>query len=174
MAFSSVAVIALLSVALSHSHKFHARHTSPIEEDALTDNPSGAGSSSSYHAAGDGDFEFGDDDRLSGGGGNGTVDEFDLSLSDPIPRSDSSMSNSNSSSSYRTTSSIKELDLIPEEVVVYLRAIAQQMIFAGYLRECIQVYGSVRKSVVDSNFRRLGIEKLSIGDRVVGGKETSG
>ncbi|CAN1827964.1 Exocyst complex component EXO70A1 [Linum perenne] len=140
-------------------------HTSPIEEDALTDNPSGVGSSSSHHAGGgDGDSEFGDDDRLSGGGGSGTVDESDLSLSDPIPRSGSSMSNSNSSSSYRTTSSIKELDLIPEEAVVDLRAIAQRMISAGYLRECIQVYGSVRKSAVDSSFRRLGIEKLSIGD----------
>ncbi|CAN1169112.1 Exocyst complex component EXO70A1 [Linum perenne] len=140
-------------------------HTSPIEEDALTDNPSGVGSSSSHHAAGgDGDSEFGDDDRLSGGGGSGTVDESDLSLSDPIPRSGSTMSNSNSSSSYRTTSSIKELDLIPEEAVVDLRAIAQRMISAGYLRECIQVYGSVRKSAVDSSFRRLGIEKLSIGD----------
>ncbi|KAI4329065.1 hypothetical protein L6164_021368 [Bauhinia variegata] len=38
------------------------------------------------------------------------------------------------------------------------------MISSGYLRECIQVYGSVRKSAVDASFRRLGIEKLSIGD----------
>ncbi|CAN0877724.1 Exocyst complex component EXO70A1 [Linum grandiflorum] len=143
-------------------------HTSPIEEDALTaDNPSSS-NSSSYHAAaaGDGDSEFGEDDRLSGGGGSGiSVDEpSDLPLSDPISRTGSSFSNSNSSTSYRTTSSIKELDLIPEEAVVDLRCIAQRMISAGYLRECIQVYGSVRKSAVDSSFRRLGIEKLSIGD----------
>ncbi|TQD77122.1 hypothetical protein C1H46_037348 [Malus baccata] len=38
------------------------------------------------------------------------------------------------------------------------------MIAAGYLRECIQVYGGVRKGAVDSSFRKLGIEKLSIGD----------
>ncbi|KAM4077344.1 hypothetical protein ACJW30_12G131700 [Castanea mollissima] len=38
------------------------------------------------------------------------------------------------------------------------------MIAPGYLRECIQVYGSVRKSVVDASFRRLGIKKLSIDD----------
>ncbi|CAN1164643.1 hypothetical protein LINPERPRIM_LOCUS33290 [Linum perenne] len=88
-------------------------HTSPIKEDALIDNPSGAGSSSYHHAAGDGDSELGDEDRLSGGGGSGTVDESDLSLSDPIPRSGSSMSNSNSSSSYRTTS---VLPLVGREV----------------------------------------------------------
>uniref|UniRef100_A0A251TNF8 Exocyst subunit Exo70 family protein n=1 Tax=Helianthus annuus TaxID=4232 RepID=A0A251TNF8_HELAN len=30
--------------------------------------------------------------------------------------------------------------------------------------ECVQVYGSVRKSVVDGSFKKLGVEKLSIGD----------
>ncbi|KAJ9559765.1 hypothetical protein OSB04_004925 [Centaurea solstitialis] len=38
------------------------------------------------------------------------------------------------------------------------------MIAAGYFRECVQVYGSVRKSAVDSTFKKLGVEKLSIGD----------
>ncbi|KAL1339411.1 hypothetical protein AAHE18_U034400 [Arachis hypogaea] len=67
-------------------------------------------------------------------------------------------------SSYRSTSSIREIDLIPSEAVYDLRSIAERMISSGYLRECIQVYGSVRKSAVDASFRRLGIEKLSIGD----------
>ncbi|KAK2651433.1 hypothetical protein Ddye_011289 [Dipteronia dyeriana] len=67
-------------------------------------------------------------------------------------------------SSYRSTSSIREVDLIPEETIEDLRSIAERMIAAGYLRECIQVYGSVRKSAVDLNFKRLKVEKLSIGD----------
>ncbi|KAF6174285.1 hypothetical protein GIB67_040778 [Kingdonia uniflora] len=67
--------------------------------------------------------------------------------------------------SYRSSStSIHELDLIPYDAVNNLRSIADRMISAGYLRECIQVYGSVRKTAIDSSFRRLGIEKLSIGD----------
>ncbi|KAF9616059.1 hypothetical protein IFM89_028525 [Coptis chinensis] len=68
------------------------------------------------------------------------------------------------SSSYRSTSGIHEIDLVPPEAIHDLRSIAERMISAGYLRECIQVYGSVRKSSIDASFRRLGIEKLSIGD----------
>ncbi|KAM7483921.1 hypothetical protein LguiB_008504 [Lonicera macranthoides] len=45
-----------------------------------------------------------------------------------------------------------------------LRSIAERMISAGFLRECVQVYGSVRKPVADASLRRLGVEKLSIGD----------
>ncbi|KAA8517254.1 hypothetical protein F0562_017494 [Nyssa sinensis] len=33
---------------------------------------------------------------------------------------------------------------------------------AGHLRDCVKVYKSVRKSFLDENLRRLGIEKLSI------------
>lgn len=71
---------------------------------------------------------------------------------------------SSDSSTYRTSSSIREVDLMPAEAICDLQAIAMRMIAAGYLRECIQVYGSVRKSSFDSSFRKLGIEKLSIGD----------
>ncbi|KAL3511596.1 hypothetical protein ACH5RR_024313 [Cinchona calisaya] len=67
-------------------------------------------------------------------------------------------------SSYRSTNSIREIDLIPLEAIFDLRSIAERMIAAGYLRECIQVFGSVRKSAVEASFRKLGIEKLSIGD----------
>ncbi|KAL2493330.1 exocyst subunit exo70 family protein D1 [Abeliophyllum distichum] len=74
-------------------------------------------------------------------------------------------SNSSSTSScYNFTSSIREVDLIPSEAIYDLRCIAERMFAAGYSRECIQVYGSVRKSVVDASFKKLGIEKLSIGD----------
>ncbi|KAL9235507.1 hypothetical protein vseg_010259 [Gypsophila vaccaria] len=66
--------------------------------------------------------------------------------------------------SMRVSTSIREIDLISSESVTDLRSIAERMIAGGYVRECVQVYGSVRKSSVDSSFRNLGIEKLSIGD----------
>ncbi|XP_022721623.1 exocyst complex component EXO70A1-like [Durio zibethinus] len=72
--------------------------------------------------------------------------------------------NSSDSSSHRSTSSVREVDLMPAEAISDLQAIATRMISSGYLRECIQVYGSIRKSAVDSSFRKLGIEKLSIGE----------
>ncbi|KAM6601726.1 hypothetical protein CsatA_021335 [Cannabis sativa] len=128
-------------------------HTSPIETDTLTDPSSsihssvGAASSSVGVGDGDGGVDYEDD-------GDEDKDDDDL-----LRRGDSS-----NSVSYRSTSSIREIDLIPSDAVIDLRSIAERMISAGYLRECIQVYGSVRKSTVDSSFRRLGIEKLSIGD----------
>jgi len=57
-----------------------------------------------------------------------------------------------------------EMDLIPQDVIPDLHRIAERMVAAGYTRECMQVYGSIRKSMVDESFLRLGIEKLSIGD----------
>ncbi|XP_020269710.1 exocyst complex component EXO70A1-like [Asparagus officinalis] len=68
------------------------------------------------------------------------------------------------SSSYRSTKSIREIDLLPSDAISDLRAIADRMIDAGYGRECFQVYGSVRKAAIDLNLRHLGVEKLSIGD----------
>lgn len=122
-------------------------HTSPLETDSLTDPSSSTRSSVSGTAGSGADFE---DD----GGDEEDKDEDEL-----LQRGDSS-----NSVSYRSTSSIREIDLIPSDAVIDLRNIADRMISAGYLRECIQVYGSVRKSAVDSSFRKLGIEKLSIGD----------
>ncbi|XP_020573996.1 exocyst complex component EXO70B1-like [Phalaenopsis equestris] len=66
--------------------------------------------------------------------------------------------------SYRSTSSIREIDLLPDDAAQDLRSIADRMIAAGYGRECFQVYGSVRKSALELCFRHLGIERLSIGD----------
>lgn len=92
--------------------------------------------------------------------------EDDDQNDDKLLRFDStcSVATTATSSSYRSTSSIREIDLIPSEAVSDLRCIADRMISSGYLRECIQVYGSVRKSAVDLNFKKLGVEKLSIGD----------
>ncbi|KAL5579595.1 hypothetical protein UlMin_012037 [Ulmus minor] len=122
-------------------------HTSPIETDSLTDPSSSTHSAATSFSAGVSEFEDdGDEDKEE--------EEEEL-----LRRGDSS-----NSVSYRSTSSIREIDLIPSDAVIDLRSIAERMISAGYLRECIQVYGSVRKSTVDSSFKNLGIEKLSIGD----------
>ena len=67
-------------------------------------------------------------------------------------------------SSYRSLRSIREIDLLPDDAVADLRAIASRMAVAGYGRECAQVYASVRKPAVDASLRRLGVERLSIGD----------
>ncbi|KAJ6839364.1 exocyst complex component EXO70A1-like [Iris pallida] len=67
-------------------------------------------------------------------------------------------------SSCRSARSIREVELFPSEAVDDLRSIAERMIAAGYGRECVQVYSSVRKSAIDLSLRRLGVEKLSIGD----------
>ncbi|OEL22513.1 Exocyst complex component EXO70B1 [Dichanthelium oligosanthes] len=78
---------------------------------------------------------------------------------------DSSVSSSvGRRSSYRSLQSIREIDLFPADAISDLHAIASRMAAAGYARECVQVYASVRKPAVDSALRRLGVEKLSIGD----------
>ncbi|KAG0523866.1 hypothetical protein BDA96_07G159900 [Sorghum bicolor] len=68
------------------------------------------------------------------------------------------------STAYRSLRSIREIDLLPDDAVADLRAIASRMAAAGYGRECAQVYASVRKPAVDASLRRLGVERLSIGD----------
>ncbi|KAM0895056.1 hypothetical protein ACQ4PT_024076 [Festuca glaucescens] len=67
-------------------------------------------------------------------------------------------------SSYRSMTSIREIDLFPADAISDLSAIASRMAAAGYDRECVQVYASVRKPAVDSALRRLGVEKLTIGE----------
>ncbi|CAH9088656.1 unnamed protein product [Cuscuta europaea] len=130
-------------------------HTSPVESELLLDSRSSTSSRiscssrSSCNGVSSGEqelrsFDYGDDNPM--------CDELE-----PL---ESRMS----SSSYRSSSSIREIDLLPPDAVHDLRSIAERMISAGYLRECMQVYGSVRKSAIDASFRKLGIEKLSIGD----------
>ncbi|CAN4087013.1 unnamed protein product [Withania somnifera] len=116
--------------------------TTAIEADSLTDpSPSSVNS---------GEFQLPEEDF-----------QYTLTSDDSFNKE---LEHQESSSSYRSTNSIREVDLMPSEAIYDLRSIAERMISAGYLRECIQVYGSVRKSAVDSSFRKLGIEKLSIGD----------
>ncbi|KAI3949775.1 hypothetical protein MKW92_039965 [Papaver armeniacum] len=119
-------------------------HTNPLEIESLIDTNS----------------------SVSGGRHCRSMSQFngDVDYSDDQEHDNGEHHRGRTSTSYRTTSSIKEIDLIPQEPISDLRSIAERMITAGYLRECIQVYGSVRKSAVDASFRRLGVEKLSIGD----------
>lgn len=131
-------------------------HTSPIEPDSLN---AADPSSSGHHFSASNSAEFEVDDYAAADDDEGSGTPKSAAAEELLRRRDSS-----NTSSYRSTTSIRELDLIPSEAVIDLRNIAERMIAAGYLRECIQVYGSVRKSAVDSSFRRLGIEKLSIGD----------
>ncbi|KAJ3677094.1 hypothetical protein LUZ60_002818 [Juncus effusus] len=63
-----------------------------------------------------------------------------------------------------SSNSIRDLDLLPPYAIEDLRNIASRMVSNGYGRESVQVYGSARKPAVNRSLRRLGIEKLSIGD----------
>ncbi|KAJ8535820.1 hypothetical protein K7X08_034221 [Anisodus acutangulus] len=120
-------------------------HTSAIEAESLTDpSPSSVNS---------GEFNLPEEDYH-----DTPTSTDDDSFTKELDHQESS------TSSYRSTNSIREVDLMPSEAIYDLCCIAERMISAGYLRECIQVYGSVRKSAVDLSFRKLGIEKLSIGD----------
>ncbi|KAL6563329.1 hypothetical protein OROHE_005916 [Orobanche hederae] len=114
-------------------------HTSPIEADSLTE---------STHS------EF-DSQELEG--------NAEISLNKQFEHQESNASTT-SRCCYKTSSSIREMDLIPSDAVYDLRCIAERMIAAGYLRECVQVYASVRKSAVDASLKKLNVEKLSIGD----------
>jgi exocyst complex component 7 len=60
--------------------------------------------------------------------------------------------------------SIRKIDLLKDDTVADLYAIASRMAAAGYGRKCVQVYASVRKPVVDASLCRLGVERLTIGD----------
>ncbi|KAK8618725.1 hypothetical protein V6N13_132707 [Hibiscus sabdariffa] len=122
-------------------------HSSALEADSLFDPSSSSFSASSHH-------ELEEDDSVS---------NEDSSHNDLL-RLQFQHCESSDSSTFRSTSSIREVDLMPIEAICDLQAIATRMISSGYLRECIQVYGSVRKSAIDTSFRKLGIEKLSIGD----------
>ncbi|KAJ6820550.1 exocyst complex component EXO70A1-like [Iris pallida] len=75
-----------------------------------------------------------------------------------------SSSSSSRIASCRSTKSIREVELFSSDAVNDLRSIAERMVAAGYVRECVQVYSSVRKSAIDLSLRHLGVEKLSIGD----------
>ncbi|CAM0951516.1 unnamed protein product [Alopecurus aequalis] len=90
----------------------------------------------------------------------------DAGAAEPAGEEDESCrpSNVGRRSTYRSMGSIREIDLFPVDAISDLNAIASRMAAAGYERECVQVYASVRKPAVDSALRRLGVEKLTIGE----------
>lgn len=134
-------------------------HTSPLEADSLT-TESSSSVHSSISSADSAEVDlYADDDSTHKG--------LDLSSGLDVSSDEvkaGSSRKSGSGISYRSSSSVREIDLVPSEAIYDLRCIAERMISCGYMRECVQVYGSVRKSAVDASFRRLGLEKLSIGD----------
>ncbi|GFP85734.1 exocyst complex component exo70a1 [Phtheirospermum japonicum] len=113
-------------------------HTSPIEADSLTESTHSESSAQ----------EFEENDKTS------SEKRFEHQVSNA----------STTSSCYKSAASIREVDLIPSDAAYDLRRIAERMISAGYSRECIQVYASVRKSAVDASLKKLNVEKSSIGD----------
>lgn len=64
----------------------------------------------------------------------------------------------------RTSRNICDFDVIPKDQINDLRLIAKRMMMSGYFRECVQVYGGVRKIKLDACFKKLGVEKLSLDD----------
>ncbi|XP_059639361.1 exocyst complex component EXO70A1-like [Cornus florida] len=62
-----------------------------------------------------------------------------------------------------STEYIKDDPPLSKESISGLRSISERMSYAGYIGDCIQVYVDVRKSFMDTNFQRLGLEKLGTG-----------
>ncbi|XP_010502014.1 PREDICTED: exocyst complex component EXO70A1-like [Camelina sativa] len=79
---------------------------------------------------------------------------------------DSSLSSSSFASSSRTELdddySVTTCD--EDEEQQQQQQVDLRMIGAGYSRECLQVYGNVRKTAMETMFKQLGIVKLGIGD----------
>ncbi|XP_010922437.1 exocyst complex component EXO70H1 [Elaeis guineensis] len=57
--------------------------------------------------------------------------------------------------------SIGEVERASAVAMADLRAIAESMIAAGYGKECVRIYKTLRKSIVDEGLYRLGFERLS-------------
>ncbi|KAI9071750.1 hypothetical protein K1719_046289 [Acacia pycnantha] len=56
--------------------------------------------------------------------------------------------------------SISELEQVSWLATKDLRSIAKCMISCGYAKECLQVYRTIRKSIIDEGIYRLNLEKL--------------
>ncbi|KAG2272594.1 hypothetical protein Bca4012_085590 [Brassica carinata] len=57
--------------------------------------------------------------------------------------------------------SIVEVEEATSNVMTELRSIAECMIASGYAKECISVYKSIRKSIIDEGVYRLEVEKIN-------------
>ncbi|KAE8725102.1 hypothetical protein F3Y22_tig00009009pilonHSYRG00044 [Hibiscus syriacus] len=56
--------------------------------------------------------------------------------------------------------SISEVQEVSYMAMSDLKLIADCMIACGYAKECVQIYNSIRKSIIDEGIYKLGIEKL--------------
>ncbi|KAG6605490.1 Exocyst complex component EXO70H1, partial [Cucurbita argyrosperma subsp. sororia] len=55
-----------------------------------------------------------------------------------------------------------EVERVSMSAMADLKAIADCMISTGYGKECVKIYKTVRKSIIDEGLYNLGIEKLSL------------
>ncbi|KAK3015841.1 hypothetical protein RJ639_005807 [Escallonia herrerae] len=92
--------------------------------------------------------------------------EFENILtSDTAPRYSTCSSSLSDSSSYELhDEDDMDYDLPSSETISDLRSIAVRMSPGGYLGECVKVYSSARKALVNLHFHGLGVERLSTGD----------
>ncbi|KAI3771270.1 hypothetical protein L6452_02430 [Arctium lappa] len=134
-------------------HNILISHATPIETESLTKSISSTHLTSRTTSSID---EFTDADNYSTRGEDDTV--FRNGSSSLLERGESNTT----TASYRSMSSIREIDLIPCDNIHDLCCIVEHMIDVGYFRECVQVYDSVQRSAIDSNFKELDVEKLSI------------
>lgn len=56
------------------------------------------------------------------------------------------------------------IDMLPSEIIPDLNDIAKRMVNAGYVAECCQVYGNIRRIFLEESVFRLGFERQSIED----------
>ncbi|KAK2984496.1 hypothetical protein RJ640_014586 [Escallonia rubra] len=92
--------------------------------------------------------------------------EFENILnSDTAPRYSTCSSSLSDSSSYELhDEDDMDYDLPSPETISDLRSIAVRMNPGGYLGECVEVYSSARKALVNLYFNELGVKRLSTGD----------
>ncbi|KAK3030953.1 hypothetical protein RJ639_036691 [Escallonia herrerae] len=92
--------------------------------------------------------------------------EFENILTlDTAPRYSTCSSSLTDSSSYELhDEDYTDYDLPSPETISDLRSIAARMNSGGYLGECVKVYSSARKALVNLHFNGLGVERLSTGD----------
>ncbi|GMI80056.1 exocyst subunit exo70 family protein H4 [Hibiscus trionum] len=57
--------------------------------------------------------------------------------------------------------SISEVEDVSSRAMSDLKLIADCMIASGYAKECIKIYKTIRKSIIDEGVYKLGIQKLS-------------
>ncbi|KAE8731050.1 Ankyrin repeat family protein isoform 1 [Hibiscus syriacus] len=57
--------------------------------------------------------------------------------------------------------SITEIEEVSSMAMSDLKLIADCMIASGYAKECIHIYKTIRKSIIDEGIYKLGIEKMS-------------